>query len=175
MQADGHGQAEAWAAWMEPAISAYAHPHPDRAVSTFVWRSRRPVHPERLTEALGDTTLGALRSRGHLWPANRPESAATWRSAGGHPEIREADHWLEAPASPAWEAASPQRRPLACWFRDAYYGERRNEIVFTGAGLDADRIGGALDSALLTDSELSLGHEGWRTLNDPLLRDAEGH
>ncbi|WP_327364354.1 GTP-binding protein [Streptomyces sp. NBC_01296] len=175
MQADGHGQAEAWAAWMEPAISAYAHPHPDRAVSTFVWRSRRPVHPERLTEALGDTTLGVLRSRGHLWLANRPESAATWRSAGGHPEIREADHWLEAPASPAWEAASPQRRTLACWFWDAYYGERRNEIVFTGAGLDADRIGGALDSALLTDSELSLGHEGWRTLNDPLLRDAEGH
>ncbi|WP_381556056.1 hypothetical protein [Streptomyces eurythermus] len=108
-----------------------------------------------------------------FWLASRPAAGVTWRSAGGHLEIREADRWLEAPASPAWEAAFPQRRTLACWFWDEYYGERRNEIAFTGAGLGLDRIAGALVSALLTGGELSLGAGGWRVMHDPLLGDMQ--
>ncbi|MGW7359010.1 GTP-binding protein [Streptomyces sp. NPDC054802] len=118
---------------------------------------------------------GVLRSRGHLWLASRPDALITWRSAGGHLEIRETGRWLEASASPEWEAASPQRRTLACWFWDDYYGERRNEIVFTGMDPDSTRITGALDGALLDDAEMSLGREGWSRLDDPLLGVPEGH
>ncbi|MFJ4873175.1 GTP-binding protein [Streptomyces sp. NPDC088757] len=162
-----------WEAWLEPTASPYAPPESGRDVSTIVWRSRRPLHPERLADALGEVMLGVLRSRGHLWLASRPDAVVTWRSAGGHLEIREADRWLEAHASPEWETASPQRRTLACWFWDDHYGERRNEIVFTGTDLDIDRVTGALDDALLDHAELSLGREGWDLLNDPLLGNAE--
>ncbi|MFJ8077556.1 GTP-binding protein [Streptomyces sp. NPDC096176] len=164
---------EAWEARLDAVTHPYAYPDTHQAVSSVVWQSRRPLHPERLADALGDVMLGVLRSRGHLWLASRPDAVVTWRSAGGHLEIREADRWLEAPASPAWETASPQRRTLACWFWDDYYGERRNEIAFTGAGLDLNRIAGALDSALLTESELSLGPERWSAMNDPLLSETE--
>ncbi|WP_251074397.1 GTP-binding protein [Streptomyces sp. ISL-111] len=164
-----------WEGRLDPVASPYAHPETGQTVSSVVWRSRRPLHPQRLADALGDALLGVLRSRGHLWLASRPDALITWRSAGGHLEIRETDRWLEAPTSPAWEAASPQRRTLACWFWDDYYGERRNEITFTGLGLDSTRITSALDGALLNDAELSLGSEGWSHLKDPLLGDTERH
>ncbi|MFD9334978.1 GTP-binding protein [Streptomyces sp. NPDC060028] len=69
----------------------------------------------------------------------------------------------------AWEAASPQRRTLASWFWHDYYGERRNEIVFTGIDLNEQRVRSALDEALLTDTELSRGQEYWTAAPDPLL------
>lgn len=161
-----------WEARLNPTGSPYAAPDPGLNVSTVVWRARRPLHPERLADALGEVMLGVLRSRGHLWLASRPDAVVTWRSAGGHLELVEADRWLEAHASPAWEAASPQRRTLACWFWDDRYGERRNEIAFTGTGLDTGRITGALDGALLDEAEVALGRERWNRWDDPLLGNA---
>jgi G3E family GTPase len=113
--------------------------------------------------------LGVVRSRGHLWLAARPESVVAWRSAGPHLELAEADRWLEPEDTRAWEAASPQRHTLASWFWHDYDGERRNEIAFTGVGLDRHRICSALDAALLTDAELPLGPGGWASIPDPLL------
>ncbi|MGW5003575.1 GTP-binding protein [Streptomyces hydrogenans] len=161
-----------WEARLEPTAPPYAPPNPSLNVSTVIWRARGPLHPQRLADALGEVMFGVLRSRGHLWLASRPDAVVTWRSAGGHLEITETERWLEAPASPEWETASPQRRTLACWFWDDRYGERRNEIVFTGAELDADRITGALDGALLDEAEAALGREGWSRWHDPLLGSA---
>ncbi|MBG0851606.1 GTP-binding protein [Streptomyces spinoverrucosus] len=138
-------------------------------VESVLWRARRPMHPQRLADVLADVLCGVVRSRGHLWLAGRPDSVVAWRSAGPHLELAEADRWLEQGDAPAWEAASPQRRTLASWFWHDYYGERRNELTFTGVGLDPHRIRSALDAALLTDAELSLGREGWAAIPDPLL------
>ncbi|GAA1152082.1 hypothetical protein GCM10009577_88910 [Streptomyces javensis] len=143
----------------------------DHGVTSVLWRSRRPLHPERLAEGLPRVMPSVVRSRGHLWSATRPRTVISWRSAGRHLELREAGGWLEGEDAAAWRAASPQRRTLASWYWDDYYGERRNEIVFTGADLDADRLRAALDSAVLDDGELALGTERWARLPDPLLGD----
>ncbi|WP_255311707.1 GTP-binding protein [Streptomyces sp. PTY087I2] len=158
-----------WAERLDPVTAPYAlsaYPHSD---SGFVWRARRPFHPQRLIDALGEAMAGVVRSRGVIWLANRPDALLTWRSAGGHLEIVEAGRWLEAPASDAWVSATPQRRTMACWLWDDYYGERRNEITFTGEGMDSSRIASALDDALLRNEELALGREGWARWEDPLL------
>ncbi len=42
-----------------------------------------------------------------------------------------------------------------------HYGERCNEIVFTGVDLDEALLRSSLDKALMTDRELALGREGW--------------
>ncbi|MDT0382291.1 GTP-binding protein [Streptomyces sp. DSM 42041] len=138
-------------------------------VDGVLWRARRPLHPGRLSEALPTVMAGVLRSRGHLWLAGRPDSVITWRSAGSHLELREADDWLDSGDATAWRTASPSRRTLASWFWHDYYGERRNEVTFTGVGLDADRLRGALDAALLTDAELVGGRDAWAAIPDPLL------
>ncbi|MFF4285747.1 GTP-binding protein [Streptomyces sp. NPDC001633] len=143
----------------------------DRGVRSVLWRSRRPLHPERLADSLATVMSGVVRSRGHLWLPTRPEAVVSWRSAGGHLELREAGRWLDDGDTSAWRETSPQRRTLASWFWDDYYGERRNEIVFTGAELDPDRLRPALEAALLDDGELARGIEGWADFSDPLLGD----
>ncbi|MFI0776329.1 GTP-binding protein [Streptomyces sp. NPDC021212] len=144
----------------------------DHGVTSVLWRSRRPLHPERLAESLPRVMPSVVRSSGHLWMATRPRTVISWRSAGRRLELREAGGWLEDGDTAAWHAASSQRRTLASWYWDHYYGERRNEIVFTGAELDEDRLRTALDAAVLDDGELALGAERWARLPDPLLGDA---
>ncbi|MFE1777052.1 GTP-binding protein [Streptomyces sp. NPDC059008] len=162
---------EEWRARLEPVAASRPLPVTDQGVSSVVWQTRRPLHPERLAEALPTVMAGVVRSRGHLWLSSRPEAVVTWRSAGTHMELRAADRWLESETDSAWRAASPQRRTLASWFWHDYYGERRNEITFTGTDLDPDRLRSALDAALLDDTELSLGADGWADFPDPLLGD----
>ncbi|MFJ8313358.1 MULTISPECIES: GTP-binding protein [unclassified Streptomyces] len=173
VQAGREGAAEQWQAQLEPVTVMRSRPGGSRGVASLLWQSRRPLHPERLADVLPTVMSGVVRGRGHLWLCSRPESVVTWRSAGPYLELREADRWLEAADSPAWTAASPQRRALASWFWDAYYGERRNEIVLTGIDLDQEGIRTALDTALLTDAELSLGRDGWTSFPDPLLTGAD--
>lgn len=162
---------EEWRARLEPVTVAPARPGTDLGVTSVVWRARRPLHPQRLADALPTVMAGVVRSRGHLWLSSRPAAAVTWRSAGPHMELREADRWLEPGDESAWRGASPQRRTLASWFWHDYYGERRNALTFTGTDLDRDRLCSALDAALLDDRELSLGWGGWAAFPDPLLGD----
>ncbi|MBT2544162.1 cobalamin biosynthesis protein CobW [Streptomyces sp. ISL-44] len=164
---------EAWASSLEAATPLPSPPDSHPAVSSLIWHARRPLHPGQLAEGLGDVMFGVLRSRGHLWLANRPDAVINWRSAGPHLDIHKTDRWLEESDARAWQAASTQRRTLACWFWDDYYGERRSEIRFTGPGIDVERITGALDAALVTDAELSLGRVRWSEWADPLFSPAE--
>ncbi|MFF7230824.1 GTP-binding protein [Streptomyces sioyaensis] len=162
---------EEWRARLEPVTVAPARPGTDLGVTSVVWRARRPLHPERLADALPTVMAGVVRGRGHLWLASRPAAVVTWRSAGPHMELHEADRWLEPGDESAWRGASPQRRTLASWFWHDYYGERHNALTFTGADLNRDRLCSALDAALLDDRELSLGWDGWAAFPDPLLGD----
>ncbi|MFD4985466.1 GTP-binding protein [Streptomyces sp. NPDC058374] len=160
---------EEWRARLEPVIVPHARQGCDFGVESIPWRARRPLHPGRLADALSVVMRGVVRGRGHLWLCNHPESVLAWRSAGPYLELRERDRWLEPTASDAWAAASPQRRTLAAWFWHEYYGERRNELVLTGVGLEKAVIHDTLSSALLTDAELSLGSAGWAAVPDPLM------
>ncbi|MFJ3950946.1 GTP-binding protein [Streptomyces sp. Je 1-4] len=173
VQPAAHGIADEWRSRLEPVTVPRSRRSSDQGVNSVLWRARRPLHPERLADALGTVMRGVVRSRGHLWLSSRPDSVVTWCSAGPHLELREAGFWLEAGAQHAWDAVSPQRRTLASWFWHDYYGERRNEITFTGIDLDAQRIRSTLAAALLTDAELSLGRDGWISTPDPLLSDGD--
>ncbi|MGN5380790.1 GTP-binding protein [Streptomyces lasalocidi] len=168
VQALPAGADEEWRSRLEPVVP----PRPragDHGAESLCWHARRPLHPERLADALAVVMAGVVRGRGHLWLCSRPDAVVTWRSAGVYLELREADRWLDEDDPRGWQAVSPQRRTLASWFWHDYYGERRNEITLTGVGLDQQAIRSALDKALLNDAELSLGWHGWTSIPDPLL------
>ena len=65
-----------------------------------------------------------------------------------------------------WPADGNQRAVILSDF-DGRYGDRRQEIVFIGSGMDRTGIEEALDSALLTDDELQKYNDSWAKLPDP--------
>ncbi|MFJ7150578.1 GTP-binding protein [Streptomyces sp. NPDC100445] len=168
------GADEEWRSRLEPVVPPRPCRDGGREVRSLYWHARRPLHPERLTDALAVVMSGVVRGRGHLWLCSRPDAVVTWRSAGAYLELREADRWLEEDDPRGWQTASPQRRTLASWYWHDYYGERRNEITLTGVALDQQAVRSALDRALLTDVELSRGRRGWTSVPDPLLGDLGG-
>jgi G3E family GTPase len=115
--------------------------------------------------------LGVLRSKGFSWfapgkwsgandDAWRHETAMYWSHAGKHFSISSAGKW--------W-ATIPKReiknlfvdnmdeyeRILRDDFVSEEFGDRRQEIVFIGTGINQDKITKALDDCLLCDSELT--------------------
>lgn len=51
-------------------------------IANFVFRARRPFHPDRLYSEMNASWLGVLRSKGFFWLASRPNLAGEWSQAG---------------------------------------------------------------------------------------------
>ncbi|MCC5948523.1 MAG: GTP-binding protein [Nitriliruptoraceae bacterium] len=135
-------------------------------ISSTVYRARRPFHPERLAAAV-DRLDGVLRSKGAVWLATRPEVCGTWSQAGPWLRLEPAGWWLADTPRDEWDLDGDERRLLdRVW--DEQVGDRRQELVFIAQDLDPAAVRAALDPALLTDAEVALGPDGWRSLPDPL-------
>lgn len=101
----------------------------------------RPLHPQRLREALDRIANGVIRSSGHLWVATHPDTAVHWYSAG--------DCLTLGPAGP-WPGAL-----------------RPNRVTLLGEALDEGHIRAVLDGCVLTDAEFRAGPAAWARLEDP--------
>jgi hypothetical protein len=53
------------------------------------------------------------------------------------------------------------------------HGDRRQELVFIGIGMDETRLRPALDACLLTNPEWRAGARAWTRLLDPFPRWSE--
>jgi G3E family GTPase len=136
-------------------------------VSSFVYRARRPFHPQRLMDVLEGSMLdGVIRSKGFVWLATRHNMVGVWSQAG---EVISLDYggewWADTPADeyPADPVLVAEIKRLF----EGEYGDRRQEIVIIGIGLDREAITVALDACLLTDTEMALGWRKWRKFPDP--------
>lgn len=135
-------------------------------ISSFVYRSRRPFHPARLYEFCGDEWPGVLRSKGFFWTATRPDLIYSWSQAGVSCRFEPEAHWWVALPQEEWPEDAEQRAEIeSAW--DPIYGDRRQELVLIGIGMDREALTLRLDRCLLTDEELALDFAGWKTLEDP--------
>ncbi|GLH97269.1 CobW family GTP-binding protein [Phytohabitans aurantiacus] len=152
-------------------IEGYAvgvhEPVPDCGVVSMLFQARRPFHAGRLNDALNTIVRPTLRGRGHLWLANRPDTAIAWDSAAGGLSMGSLGRWLAALPEERWEEASEGRRLAATVEWDPYYGDRGNQLAFVGMELDAADLHRRLAACLLTDDELAAGEDTWKTWSDP--------
>lgn len=152
------------AARQHPACALLPQNTDAHGVATWVWRRRRPLHPERLYAALRDVACAAPRSRGRFWLAERPDSLLAWDAAGGSLSVGDAGPWLAALPDAAWELVPPERRAAAALDWTPEQGDRCQHLVFVAPELDVSGLRTLLDSCLLTEAEYAAGRAAWRRL-----------
>jgi G3E family GTPase len=138
-------------------------------ITSFVYRARRPLHPERFWRFIQHKRhlKGLLRSKGFCWLATRPEWVGAWSQAGQVAELSPHAVWWDAVPQAEWPDDPESRAGVLCQF-EGEYGDRRQELVFIGRKLDEAAVRAALDACLLTDGEMAGGPEAWARFADPL-------
>jgi G3E family GTPase len=158
------------AEWLREARGAHVPETEEYGISSFVYRARRPFHPQRLMDLLESETFdNVLRSKGFFWLATRHNIVGIWSQAG---------QVITTEGGGLWWAATPRREyPEAPELlaeierlMDGDFGDRRQELVIIGRQLDQAALCAALDACLLTDAEMTLGVRAWRRFPDPFPR-----
>ncbi|MGP3955244.1 CobW family GTP-binding protein [Nonomuraea sp. 3N208] len=152
---------------VDPATAQLPYDAQTDEIVTMVWRSRRPLHPGRLFEAVDELVVESVRARGRFWLATRPDQLLAWDSVAGIVSVEDAGPWLAALPEAAWDLVSPARRLAAALDWDPERGDRVQHLVFTGPDLDIDRFRALLDSCLLTEAEERAGLDAWTRYDDP--------
>ena len=141
-------------------------------ISTFVYRARRPFHPQRLADTIeSDMEVGmfkgVLRSKGLMWIASRHDRAHDWSQAGCSVRMDPAGIWMAAAPDDEWPDDPDEVQQL----RDSFvgeYGDRLQELVLIGNAMSEETIRETLDACLLSDDEYALGPDHWADFEDPL-------
>jgi G3E family GTPase len=117
-------------------------------VASYVYRARLPFVPERILEVLNGDLPGVIRAKGHFWISTRSDWVAEFSLAGALSSVKPLGTW--------WASVPLERRPAndsAIAYMNAHWqepwGDRRQEIVFIGAGIDWPALKARLDACLV--------------------------
>ncbi|MEM8739999.1 MAG: GTP-binding protein [Pseudomonadota bacterium] len=134
-------------------------------VTSYVYRARRPFHPERIMAVLNGELPGVIRSKGHFWIATRPDWVAEFSLAGSLSSVTPLGTWWAAVPRDRWPDHESARAYMEANWEEPW-GDRRQEIVFIGAGIDWPALKARLDAALV-EEHLAPGPDALPKLPDP--------
>jgi G3E family GTPase len=117
-------------------------------VTSYVYRARRPFVPEKIHKALVGDLPGVIRAKGHFWLATRPNWVAEFSLAGALSSVSPLGTWWAAVPKERWPEHDAARSYIAQHWEEPW-GDRRQEIVFIGAGIDWPALKARLDACLL--------------------------
>ena len=144
-------------------------------VTSYVYRAHQPFIPEKILAVLNGNMPGVIRAKGHFWIATRPEWVAEFSLAGALSSVKPIGTWWAAVPQECWpDHASAQAYIRHHWVEP--WGDRRQELVFIGSGIDWPALKARLD-ACLVPSVLAAGPDalpldlpdpfpGWRRVED---------
>ena len=136
-------------------------------VTSYVYRARRPFHPQAIHDLLNGALPGVIRAKGHFWIATRHEWLVEFSLAGSLSSIAPLGTWWAAVPEDRW----PDNPALHDYLKSHWeepWGDRRQEIVFIGSGIDWEALKARLDAALMpedfsgTDTQLADPFPIWR-------------
>ncbi len=158
--------AEAMPGWLAEPRGTHTPETEEYGVGHFVYRARRPFHPQRLWECLHRDWPGVLRAKGHFWLATRGDTAGLWSQAGSVGEHGPAGVWWAATPRNDWPTDAGERDWIEARWQEPH-GDRQQELVFIGIDMDEPGLRQRLDACLLDDAEYAAGESAWRRLPDP--------
>ena len=134
-------------------------------VKSFVYRAREPFVPAKIMAVLKGELPGVLRAKGHFWIATRPDWVAEFSLAGTLSSVKPTGTWWASVPRETW----PDHDGLSAYIAEHWeepWGDRRQELVFIGAGIDWPALKARLDAALFA-SVLAGGPDALPNLPDP--------
>ncbi len=152
--------------WMKELRGTHIPESIEYGIANFVYRARRPMHPERLRRFLDADWPGVIRSKGFFWAASRMDYSIEWSQAGSSCRIEPGAMFYAAMEKERWPTDSLLLRDIHESFQEPF-GDRRQELVLIGIGMDQEELTRQLDACLLTNEEMIAGVEAWKNLPDP--------
>jgi len=134
-------------------------------IGSFVYRARRPFHPKRLHQFIQQSWPGVIRAKGHFWLATRPQWVGELSQAGAITRTEGLGFWWAAIPATRWPASPEWRRMLKKNWNEIY-GDRRQELVFIGSGMNENDLRAQLDSCLI-EGGAAMRTQEWTALPDP--------
>jgi G3E family GTPase len=133
-------------------------------VESFVYHARRPFVPEKILAVLQGALPNVVRAKGHFWIATRPDWVIEFSLAGAMSSAKPLGRW--------WASVPEERLPthpeaqaeIARQWAEPW-GDRRQEMVFIGVGLDREAICAQLNAALIEGDDFE--PLAWADLPDP--------
>ena len=117
-------------------------------VTSFVYRAKAPFIPEKILAVLNGEMPGVIRAKGHFWIATRPECVAEFSLAGALSSVQPIGTWWASVPQERW----PDHVATSDYIQQhwtAPWGDRRQELVFIGAGIDWPALKARLDACLV--------------------------
>ncbi|QPA30451.1 GTP-binding protein [Thermaerobacillus caldiproteolyticus] len=152
------------AGWMKELNEEHTPETEEYGISSFVYRRRRPFHPERFMNWLENWPVEVVRAKGFFWLASRNNMCCLLSQAGTSIMIQGAGEWVAVyPETERQQILKEDPELLAKW--DETYGDRMTELVFIGIDMNLQEIETSLDECLLTEEEMN---QNWATFLDPL-------
>ena len=115
---------------------------------SVVYQARRPFHRERFESLMRSGLLGVVRAKGFYWLVEQPDEMCFLSVAGDQVRFETLNYWWAALVENG--RAKLDDRPemiRALWVEPA--GDRRQELVLIGVGLDDAMVKSSLDACLV--------------------------
>jgi len=150
------------AGWIQELQEPHESAEEEHGVSSLVFHSRRPFHPERFAELLDEFPDNIVRSKGHFWVAGREQIALTLNVAGQSVRVGAGGRWV-ASLSEEKRQEQFEADPVLEELWNDQWGDRGTQLVIIGREMDHDAVRERLSACLLTDEEMD---EQWDSYED---------
>jgi G3E family GTPase len=152
------------AGWIQELMTEHIPETEEFGISSFVYKRKRPFHPQRLLKWLEQWPVDVIRAKGFFWLASRNEMTGLLSQAGPSIIIQGAGEWVATyPEEEQHQILEENPDLLEKW--DEVHGDRLTELVMIGIDMNREEIERSLDHCLLTDEEMD---QDWTSFDDPL-------
>ncbi|CAM5431317.1 zinc metallochaperone GTPase ZigA [Alcaligenes phenolicus] len=152
--------------WLQELRGTHTPETEEYGIGNFVYRARRPFHPQRFLELVESEWPGVVRSKGFFWLANFPTLAGSWSQAGAVARYHVAGYWWASMPPERWPE-DPEAVALIKEKWDERVGDARQELVLIGMDMDEAALRARFDACLLSDEEMASGPSTWTTWTNP--------
>lgn len=159
-------KAETMSGWYKELMGEHTPETEEYGISSFVYRADKPFHPQKFYEFTKLSIEGLVRAKGFFWLASRMHWVGEFAVAGAQLKTGAAGRWWANIPKDKW----PQDEKWQEFMQELWsepFGDRRQEMVFIGIGMDKAKITKLLDECLLTEKEFQTEWKSWTNLPDP--------